>query len=133
MCNNPPTLGRWTPDVRRALSTLEKAGALEWGCTGEQGKSPESPRLVPVCTDDAMASLADKARRIAACIAACDGISTETLEAAGVDHQFWPIDLARNSRKGLISLLGIQNFTVQGLNTCPRIPLASPTGSRANL
>lgn len=57
----------------------------------------------------------ERARRIVACVNACAGIPIETLEAVSTDRQFWPLDLEGSSRKGLITLLGIQNFTVQGL------------------
>ena len=53
--------------------------------------------------------------RMAACWNACEGIPTDTLEAVGTDRQFWPLDLEGSTRKGLVSLLGIQNFTVQEL------------------
>ena len=55
------------------------------------------------------------ARRLVACWNACEGIDTEMLEAVSTDRQFWPIQMEKNSRRGLVSLLGIQNFTVQAL------------------
>lgn len=53
--------------------------------------------------------------RARACVNACAWIPTETIEAVSTDRQFWPLDLKGISRKGLITLLGIQNLTVQGL------------------
>lgn len=35
VCGNPSTFERWTPGVAQALKTLEEAGALEWGRTGD--------------------------------------------------------------------------------------------------
>lgn len=71
------------------------------------------PRLVSV--GRSIMIHADDYRRIVACVNACAGIPVETLEAVATDRQFWPIDLDGSSRKGLITLLGIQNFTVQDL------------------
>lgn len=55
------------------------------------------------------------ALRMAAAWNACQGIPTATLEAVCTDRQFWPLHLEGSTRKGLIALLGIQNFTVQEL------------------